>query len=386
MAPRFRLWLALLMCWMGGRLLGHPIPDIPVRGYFQGAGEARIEIEIDPRFFGEEPSTDPYLVVETYQKLSPAEQAALKEKAAKFATASVAFFFEPTGQFVPKFDFQFTGMGKAKLEKSDDPVMLTGSWTTQLAAGLTGFKIQALPEGKYSVVLMNYVNGQPMHRVNVLFPGEESYVLDLTSFTNAIAVTPFPGAVTADGGMGATFVEFVRQGFVHVIPLGWDHILFVLGLFLLSRQWRPLLWQVTMFTTAHTLTLGLATLGGWSVPGEFVEPVIAASIAFIALENIFRPNYTRWRLAVVFVFGLIHGLGFAGALQELDLPAPSLVVGLLGFNLGVEFGQLAVIAIAWGVTVWLKREDVYRRRVVVPGSIAIACFGVWWTVQRIAGW
>src|SRR5690606_451107 len=112
---------------------------------------------------------------------------------------------------------------------------------------------------------------------------------------------------------------------------------------------------VTMFTVAHTLTLGLATLGALSVPGSVVEPVIAASIAVIALENVFRPKYSRWRLAVVFVFGLIHGLGFAGALQELNLPAPSLAVGLLGFNVGVEFGQLTVIAIAWAVTFGLKR-------------------------------
>jgi hypothetical protein len=381
-----RRWLLVLLgLCLGGQMAAHPIPDIPVRGYFTSNGEARIEIEIDPRFFGDEPNTDPYLVLETYQKLSPAEQNALKDKAARFAAASVAFFFEPTGQFLPKFDFQFTGMAKATLEKSDDPVMLTGSWPTRIAAGLSGFKIEALPAGKYSVVLMNYVNGQPMHRVNVLFPGETSYLLDLTSLGGVLAVTPVPGAVQPDSGMGSTFVEFVRQGFVHVVPLGWDHILFVLGLFLLSRQWKPLLWQVTMFTVAHTLTLGLATLGGLSVPGRIVEPIIAASIAVIALENIFRPRYSRWRLAVVFVFGLIHGLGFAGALQDLNLPAPSLLVGLLGFNLGVEFGQLAVIAIAFGVTVWLKREEVYRRRVAVPGSIVIACFGLWWTVQRIMG-
>jgi hypothetical protein len=377
---RWLIWASLAGA---GRLWAHPIPDIPVRAYFVSPGEARIEIEIDPRFFADDPNTAPYLVQAEFETLSPAGRAALQAKAARFAAASVAFFFEPTGRFSPAFDFQFTGIARAKLRQPDDPVVLTGVWPTRLAAGLTAFRIQALPAGKYSVLLMNFVNGQPMHRVNVLFPGEGSYVLDLTGLGNVLAMTPVPGAVRPESGMGSTFVEFIRQGFVHVVPLGWDHILFVLGLFLLSRKCKPILWQVTMFTAAHTLTLGVATLARVSIPGQIVEPVIAASIAFIALENVFLPKYSRWRLAIVFLFGLVHGLGFASALQELDLPGPALVVGLLGSNLRVEGGQLTVIAIAWAVTVWLKQEDVYRRRVAIPASLLIACCGLWWTVQRI---
>ena len=181
----------------------------------------------------------------------------------------------------------------------------------------------------------------------------------------------------------ATLGTFLRQGFVHVVPLGLDHILFVLGLFFLSREWRPLLYQVTMFTLAHTITLGMATMGLVSVSGSIVEPIIAASIAFIAIENIYRPKYTHWRLLVVFIFGLIHGLGFAGALSELSLPPASLVIGLLGFNIGVEFGQLAVIGIAFAATAWLKEEKQYRDWVVVPGSAMIAVLGAYWTVERI---
>lgn len=138
-----------------------------------------------------------------------------------------------------------------------------------------------------------------------------------------------------------------------------------------------------MFTLAHTLTLGLATAGGFSVPGSIVEPVIAASIAVVAAENLFHPKYTPWRLVVVFAFGLVHGLGFAGALEDLSLPPASLLAGLLGFNIGVEFGQLAVVGLALAATFWMKPEKVYRKCLVIPGSVIIGLTGVWWTLERI---
>jgi len=133
---------------------------------------------------------------------------------------------------------------------------------------------------------------------------------------------------------------------------------------------------------AHTLTLGLATLGLVKVSPAIVEPIIAGSIAVVALENIFQPNYSHWRLLVVFVFGLIHGLGFAGALADLGLTQGSLVAGLLGFNVGVEIGQLAVISCALLATFWVKDPAVYRRFVVIPGSLLITITGIWWMIER----
>jgi hypothetical protein len=222
----------------------------------------------------------------------------------------------------------------------------------------------------------------------VLFPGETSFLLDLTSTNAASPTGPMAGAVGQKSGMSdwwSTFVQFMREGFLHVVPEGLDHILFVLGLFLLSRSWRPLLLQVTTFTVAHTLTLGLATLGWVNAPASIVEPIIAGSIAVVALENIFRPRYTHWRLVLVFTFGLVHGLGFAGALKSLNLPTSGLLVGLLGFNVGVEGGQLAVITLALAATFWLRNPQIYRRSIVVPGSLCIAGMGLWWMAQRV-GW
>jgi hypothetical protein len=159
--------------------------------------------------------------------------------------------------------------------------------------------------------------------------------------------------------------------------------LFVLGLFLLSRSWRPLLLQVSTFTLAHSVTLVLATLGVVNVRASIVEPVIAASIAAVAIENIVHPRYTPWRLLVVFAFGLVHGLGFASALSPLNLPTAALASGLVGFNLGVEGGQLAVITLAFLVTAWVRNPEQYRRWIVIPGSALIAAMGLFWMVQRV---
>ncbi len=284
--------------------------------------------------------------------------------------------------------FEFTTHGAQPLLKPDDVVVLTGTWRTTIPAGLQGYRIKALEAGKLSVLFLNTIGGKSVERIAALFPGETSFLLDLTAMQASSPDAPLPGAVGVESGAGGwwrTFWQFLRQGFLHVVPEGLDHILFVLGLFLLSRDWRALLWQVSTFTVAHTLTLALATLGWVSVPASVVEPIIAGSIAVVALENIFHPRYTPWRLILVFIFGLVHGLGFAGALKELQLPTSSLIVGLLGFNVGVEFGQLAVISIALAATFWLRNPSVYRKAVVVPGSIAIASMGLWWMAER-AGW
>ncbi len=124
-------------------------------------------------------------------------------------------------------------------------------------------------------------------------------------------------STAADAYRISTFLAMFRQGFVHVVPLGLDHILFVLGLFLMSREWKPLLLQVSAFTAAHTVTLALSTLGIFRLSPSIVEPLIAISIVVIAVENLHAEHRLRWRVAIVFAFGLIHGLGFAGALSDI---------------------------------------------------------------------
>jgi len=250
-------------------------------------------------------------------------------------------------------------------------------------------------------------------------------------------------------GAGEAFVRFIPVGVEHIVPLGLDHILFVLGLFFLSVKMRPLLWQVTAFTAAHTVTLALATLGYVNIPDEYmwiVESIIAASIVYVAVENIFTDGLNPWRPAIIFGFGLLHGLGFASVLGAYGLPDNAVIPALLGFNIGVELGQLLCIAVAFIVVVsairlsedgktnktaaWVymavailvvplaiipisamgpdaveaylpllfmvaalaglcaascavERFETYRHMVAMPASIGIALIGAYWVVERV---
>lgn len=254
----------------------------------------------------------------------------------------------------------------------------------------------------------------------------------------------------AGGGQATgweTFVDYIPVGFDHIVPKGLDHILFVLGLFFLAARLRPLLLQVSLFTLAHTITLALAALGYVNLPGSIVEPLIAASIVFIAIENIWARGISKWRPYVIFGFGLLHGLGFASVLGEFGLPEDTFVAALIGFNVGVEVGQLFVIAIMFlciwqalridrgrneagrGFAIYLAllvsavalsvlnpatlvtalenpvwvfgaplagvfalcmlsiqmrdQQDAFRRIVAIPASLAIAVVGSYWFVERV---
>ena len=277
---------------------------------------------------------------------------------------------------------------------------------------------------------------------------------------NDIADAPYTGTLASGelsepfmiaGGSAQSgwqvFASYIPIGFDHIVPKGLDHILFVLGLFFLSAQMKPLLTQVSLFTLAHTLTLALAALGYVTLPGSIVEPLIAASIVFVAVENIYAKGLSRWRPFVVFGFGLLHGLGFASVLAEFGLPENAFIPALIGFNIGVEVGQLAVIAVMftcvwqamrvdrgkneigqgfalYGVMmlamialmalnpaalqiliegpVWVfagplamvfalcaasihfrDHVDSYRQIVAVPASVAIAVIGAYWFVERV---
>ena len=181
-----------------------------------------------------------------------------------------------------------------------------------------------------------------------------------------------------------SFLYYIPVGFAHIIPKGLDHILFVLGLYFLATAFKPLVLQISVFTLAHTITLIMGALGWVSVSAAVVEPLIAASIVFVAVENIFTHTLHKWRLLLIFFFGLLHGLGFAGVLGEFGLPTGQFVPALLGFNVGVEVGQLAVIAVVFfAVGVWFRERDWYRRVVVVPASVVIALVGGWWFFERV---
>ena len=180
-------------------------------------------------------------------------------------------------------------------------------------------------------------------------------------------------------------VDYVGAGFDHIIPNGLDHILFVFGLFLFSTRMRPLLWQITMFTIAHSITLALAMTGLLELPARVVEPLIALSIAYVGVENVWHRRLHRSRLLLVFAFGLLHGLGFASVLADFGMPERAFATALIAFNIGVELGQLVVVALGYlALGIWFGRRPDYRRWVVIPGSLSIAMIGLYWTWERLS--
>ncbi len=192
-----------------------------------------------------------------------------------------------------------------------------------------------------------------------------------------------PPHANPTAGSWSSAVGFIRIGFEHIIPEGLDHILFVLGLFFLSPKLKPLLVQITCFTLAHSVTLALSARGVISLPASVVEPAIAGSIAFVAIENLCTQKVHAWRPIIVFCFGLIHGLGFASAMSEAMGTSTTPLGVVLLFNVGVEFGQLAVVAIALLTVGWFRTKPWYRAWIAIPASVLIAGMGVFWVVQRV---
>ncbi len=238
----------------------------------------------------------------------------------------------------------------------------------------------ALPPGD-SPVQAGWMAGYGPLVLRQIGEGEDLYTGYLTG--GALS-DPMPRVGVAQIGALTEFGRYIVLGFEHIVPKGLDHILFVLGLFLFSLHLRPLLMQVTAFTLAHTVTLALASLKIVTIPAEIVEPLIAASIVFVAVENILGGRITWRRVAVVFGFGLLHGLGFASVLGEIGLNPARFVADLVAFNVGVEIGQLAVISVAFlAFGAWFGRKPWYRTRVVIPISALIAVTGAWWMIQRI---
>jgi hydrogenase/urease accessory protein HupE len=178
-------------------------------------------------------------------------------------------------------------------------------------------------------------------------------------------------------------LTYLQMGFNHILPLGLDHVLFILGLFFLNPKLKTVIWQATAFTVAHCITLGLAIYGVIHPLSSIIEPIIALSILFLAIENIFYNELKWWRVLIVFGFGLIHGCGFASALTDVGLPENNYLLALGTFNMGVELGQITVILSAWLlVGKWFANKTWYRKRIVIPVSVCIGFVALFWTIER----
>ncbi len=261
----------------------------------------------------------------------------------------------------------------------DGRAFLSG-WIATCEGGLSGGEIR--------------IEGLERTRTDVLV----RYALDGSSAPEAMRLTAATPAFTVpeDPGAFGVFTSYFSLGVDHILK-GIDHLLFVLMLLLLIRDWRTLLGAVTAFTVAHSLSLGAASLGWIVVPAPPVEAIVALSIAFLASELLHPPGEEkrlteRYPWAVAFAFGLLHGLGFARALLEVGLPQGDVPLALLAFNLGVEAGQLLFIAVVIALGVALARLYPAARAQLVPGArgLRALAYGVgslaaFWVVERVAG-
>ena len=312
----------------------------------------------------------------------------------------IAYYYET--RLDVKFDGRAAPIKVLQYRKHGDPALKLDS------AGLNDTTVAfrlgwAIPQGAQRLELGSKMFAelevQPLCHLRIYYNGQEikrkflslddrfsmAVAKDTLEAMHAAALKLSAGTGSAGGGQDESVVgRFLWIGFTHILPEGTDHILFVLGLFFFSTLLRPLLLQVTAFTVAHSITLGLSLLGVFSLPSRIVEPLIALSIVVVAVENIFFRKLRPSRFLIVFAFGLIHGLGFAGVLKGLGLPEGQFFKVLVSFNLGVEGGQLAVISIATVFTAWMWKKPWYFQRVVVPISALIAAVGLFWFVKRIA--
>ena len=183
-------------------------------------------------------------------------------------------------------------------------------------------------------------------------------------------------------------IEIIKQylflGFTHVIPLGFDHILFILSIFFLNSNIRYVIIQCSVFTIAHSISLGLSAANLIVTDPTIIEPLIALSILVTSIENIVSEKVNKWRLLIILIFGIIHGLGFASTLKEIGIDKSHFLISLLFFNIGVEIGQVVVVLLAYYlISKWFNRKEWYKQRIVYPASSIIGIIALYWTIERI---
>jgi hydrogenase/urease accessory protein HupE len=206
----------------------------------------------------------------------------------------------------------------------------------------------------------------------------------LSERENSVEIGLPASAKPAVSNQSHSFLTFLALGVEHILT-GYDHLLFLFALLMVCRDLRSIATVISCFTIAHSITLALAALDIVKLSPRIVEPMIAASIAYVGIENLIRGDAPKWRWLITFSFGLVHGLGFADALKEFGIGSGQfgIVLPLVGFNLGVEIGQLAVAAIILPILWRLRRHPIFVRQWVPGCSVFVALAGSYWMIERI---
>ena len=366
---RFLIGLLLLLCAPSTPAHVFEITEADVR--FDGSRYAiDVQVDIDALALGVSPATVSAEVAAAIEPWSAEERAAALERVRSTLQRRIRLRFDDEKER-PEISFPAGGASFAEELGIPSVFGVIARLEGEVPENAERFRF-GLSRAFGPVRLTLGSVGSLESETILLGPAEDSPELSLDDWT-------------LQDSLGSLMLRYVRLGFLHIVPMGLDHILFVLGLFLLCQGWRPLVIQISLFTLAHTVTLGISAAGIWSLPGSIVEPLIAASICWIAVENIIGARFGWRRGALVFGFGLLHGLGFAGVLGELGIPQDAFLPALASFNVGVEIGQLAVVAAAALLTHRFRQREWFRSRVVVPVSLLIALVGAYWAIERVLG-
>jgi len=357
----------------------HNLSYATMRAQISGAGDYTIELHLHlaALIMGEPQGHLSEEARSRFERLGEDELAALSARTADALRGAVAVFAD--GRSLGSQEIRLPdlatlradGLVPASSPQPSAPVVISG----RLPAGTRTFSVAAPPD--LPEVLFSVEAAEGVVIAQVLRDGERSHPFTLGSDGMRTLSITLPAMVF-------TIAEYGALGFSHILPKGADHILFVLALFLLAPRWGALAWQVTAFTIAHSVTLALAVLGVLEVSPAIVEPMIAISILAVAVDNMFSDRLRTWRTSAVFACGLLHGLGFAGVLSATGLPKGEEAAALVSFNVGVEIGQIAVLALAFLAVGWFRDRRWFRERVSLPASAAIAGFGAFWTIERLA--
>ena len=408
-----RLGLTVLFLVLAGPAMAHRINNLAVTANFSADGkEVAFEVSAEARRVLE--AKEGLSMLPRLEKGGEAAESVKEEvygRAREYFPDRLGFVFD--GKEFPEPPFEFSTVTvdekdavepeQAGQAGSRQHVFIVGKWKGAVPPAAKVFQINVI--GDTVAVLTKKVADKEVDRIKPYFPGEMSREFTLPTG----AASSVEGAV--EGGAGTdvsepfltVFGRFVYLGIEHIVPpRGWmdwfgkavrgnleelpdgiDHILFVLGLFWLCRSWKPLLLQATIFTLAHSVTLTLSMLEIVRLPGKPVEVAIAVSIAIVAIENLFQAKVNLARSIVIFGFGLIHGLGFASAFKEVGIPKDQFATALVGFNVGVEIGQVFVLTLAFLAVGWFWKKEWYRQRIVIPASVVIAVIGLYWAWERI---
>jgi hypothetical protein len=368
---RFIRWCSFLVCFLNfvPSLRAHQVASVELE-FRKLDAEWSLDGEMDVAYMLPETRNvpgGPPLSRQAVMRSSPAELERIRRETE--ATLRMLLRFTFAGKELPwRVEFpDFKKTPFALPEEAGDVALLSVHLVIDPVDGAGDLQIHWSGEQETELIVMSQNSGDE-NVVSVLPGGQIMLLKQEDSGESAVTEKPLTGG-------------WVQMGFHHVLPKGLDHLLFIIGLFLLLPKWRPLMGQSLLFTVAHSITLALAVFSVIHVPSRLVEILIAVSIAWIGIENLVTRKLGRQRLVLVFCFGLLHGLGFASVLAEKlgGIPRTQLVGPLLGFNVGVELAQVSVLGLAF-LVLWPLRK--WASQLQTAGSVLVALAGLVWAVQR----